>query len=49
MSGLACLFGLHLPESVSFTAVLDDHLVLVTRVRCAQCGARIAEEVRPVA
>lgn len=49
MNGLACLFGLHVIEYVSFTVIEPERSVLVVRMRCAQCGARIAEEVRPLA
>lgn len=49
MTGLACLFGLHLPETVAFVAYSGGVLVRVVRVRCAHCQAPIAEEVVPVA
>lgn len=49
MTGLACLFGLHSPEQVTYLSYRDGLAVVVVVVRCVRCGIRIAEEVRPVA
>jgi hypothetical protein len=49
VSGLACLFGIHVPDPVNVVEWRDGQMVIVAGVRCARCGIRISEEVIPVA
>lgn len=51
MSALACLFGLHSLDTVRVVEIRGGRMVVVAGIRCARCGARIAEEVtdeRPI-
>lgn len=50
MSALRCLFGMHgAHELVRDVEHRGGRMVVVGIIRCARCGARIAEEVIPVA
>lgn len=49
VSGLACLFGIHVPDPVNVVEVREGQMVIVAGVRCARCGSRISEEVIPFA
>ena len=49
MTGLGCLFGIHIPAPVNVVEVRDGRMVVVAGVYCARCGIRISEEVIPYA
>lgn len=49
MTGLACLFGLHSNALVRIVEHRGGRMVVIGIIRCERCGARIAEEVIPLA